>query len=161
MGDEVPVNYQALIDRKASISTILIEDAMINFGSGEDRAGSRSTLKPKVSDPKLNFVVDTVILANELLPEILLENPSELDILALEEKEARLVGYMAREALARFKESYPSFPFDLSDIVHDGYEHPDPTIKRLVEERAPLMLKAIDIAADSFDRMIEIKKRIY
>lgn len=91
MSNEVPVNYQALIDRKVAISTILVEDARsINSGTGEERAGSRSTLKPKVSDPKLNFVVDTVLLANDLLPEILLEKPSMLEPLLLKKKKRGL-----------------------------------------------------------------------
>lgn len=154
------LNYQLIIERGAEISSIMLEDA--KRCSPFDRFPKIFTsLEPDVNDPELHFVAKTVLLVHELLPGISLETVADLESLSSEEKEARIVGYKAREILVRFREAYPSISSTLSDIVHEGHDHQDPEIRMLGEERAKLILEAIDIAAYSFVRMRETGKWIY
>lgn len=162
MSDEAHLNYPLIIERKSRISQIMIQDAgMYRLGSGDHSTDIHTSLEPDVKDTSLNFVADTVLLVRDLLPEISLRDRSMLESLSFEEKEARIVGYMAREILVRFAESYPDFLTELSNIAYYRSDRADAEIKKQEEERASVVLKAIDIAVDSQDRMQVTRKWVY
>lgn len=162
MGDEALVNLEALTVRKDELSRIAIAGMKASrVGFDGDESMPQTILKPELNDPNLRFVSETVLMAADLLPELAIEGRDLPDTLSDSEKQARIVGYLARETLVSFSEDNTKFLYDLRDIGYGGSEANDLPPSETDEERAKRVLEAIQISIDTNNRMNETQKYIY